>query len=229
MIAFLTVYSQDTRGIKTGMTSEQNLQAVTNPSLYSSTSGFDERYEGIKGSPRLMDTLISSTVILKWENGYYEIDSDIDVVRNTRLFILPSSGDLLEVASTWIDRLVIHTSDGDMVFRTTEGLVFDREIREAKFCQVLSDGPYMFIKIPDRDFQEANFTGLYSPDKRYDEYTPADKYYIMGSDSIMHRTQLTRKSLTKLFPSKAKLITANFNEKSGKDIEIQAIKLLEKF
>jgi hypothetical protein len=37
-----------------------------------------------------MDTLISSTVILKWENGYYEIDSDIDVVRNTRLFILPS-------------------------------------------------------------------------------------------------------------------------------------------
>lgn len=225
----LPLSSQDKKGIKVGMTSEQNLQALTNPSLYSTTAGFDERYQGVRGSPRLLDTLLPSTVLLKDGEGYYDVDTDIDVVRNTMLFILPASGDLLEVSSSWIDELIYHTAKGDLLFRTTENLKFDRELKGIRFYQVLSEGPYMFIKIPDRKFLEANYTGLYSPDKRYDEYVPDDRYYIMGSDSVMHRVQLTRKSLGNFFPGQTKLINSSFNEKSGEDPEQQVVRLLKKF
>ena len=225
----LPVNGQDKKGIKVGMTSEQNLQALTNPSLYSTTTGFDERYQGVKGSPRLLDTLLPSTVLLKDGEGYYEVTTDIDVVRNTMLFILPASGDLLEVASSFIEELTYHTRYGDLLFRTTEGLKFDREMKGTRFYQVLSEGPHMFIKIPDRKFLEANYTGLYSPDKRYDEYVPDDKYFIMGGDSVLYRVQLTRKSLSKVFPSQAKLINSNFSEKSGVDPEQQVIRLLKMF
>jgi hypothetical protein len=221
--------SQDAKGAKVGMTSEQNLQALTNPSLYSTTSAFDGRYEGVKGSPRLLDTLLPSTILLKGEKEYYDTGTDIDVVRNTMLFLLRTSGDLLEVSSSWIEELVIHSGKGDMVFRTTDGMHFDKEIKENKFYQVLKDGPWMFIKIPDRIFQEANYTGLYSPDRRYDEYTPEDKYYIMGSDSVLHRVQLTARSLTKLFPSRARLIDSAFEGISGELREDQVIRLLERF
>jgi hypothetical protein len=229
VVLILPVNGQDKKGIKVGMTSEQNLQALTNPSLYSTTTGFDERYQGVKGSPRLLDTLLPSTVLLRDGLGYYEVNTDIDVVRNTMLFILPASGDLLEVASSLIEELTYHTGAGDMLYRTTEGLRFDRELKGTRFCQVLSESPHLFIKIPDRKFLEANYTGLYSPDKRYDEYVPDDKYFIMGSDSVLYRVQLSRKSLSKLFPSQAKMINSNFSEKSGVDPEQEVIRLLKMF
>ena len=217
---------QDKMGVRVGMTSEQNLQALTDPSLYSTISGFDDRYQGVRGSPRMLDTLLPSTVKLKGEPELFEVKIDIDVVRNTMLFVLSSSGDLLEVASSWIEELIIHDGESDLLFRTTDGLKFDRELRGNRFYQVLYEGPHLFIRIPDRDFLEASFTGLYNPDKRYDEYVPNDKYYLMGSDSILHRVQLNRKSLSRLFPSWSKQINSVFRENS-EDPEQQVIRLLE--
>jgi hypothetical protein len=48
----------------------------------------------------------------------------------------------------------------------------------------------------------------------------------MGSDSILHRVQLNKKSLSRLFPSWSKQITSIFRENS-KDPEQQVIRLLE--
>ncbi len=225
----LNVMGQDLKGIRSGMTSEQTLRAIVNPSLYSATAAFDGRYEGVKGSPRLIDSLVPSTVRLNGYKELFEVSTDIDVVRNTLLFILGSSGDMLEVPSSYIDEVTFHFPGGEKVFRTTAGLPFDREIRGNRFYQQLAESPRTFIKIPDREFLEANFTGLYSPDIRYDEYVTSDKYYIMGDDSILHRIQLTRKSLVKLFPAKGRLINSTLRGKKGTEsIEEAVISILDK-
>jgi hypothetical protein len=229
LLCTVALDGQESKGTKLGITSEQNLQALVNPSLYSTTSGFDGRYEGVKGSPRLMDTVVPSTLTIKGQDESFSVATDIDLVKNTMLFILKSSGDLLEVSSGYIDKLVFHMDGKDLVFRTTGGLTFDKEIQENKFYQILREGAWMFIKIPVREFSEANYTGLYSPDKRYDEYVPADKYYIMDSDSVFHRVLMTRKSLTKMFPGKKELIESNFNEKTAVDPEAAVTSLLNKF
>ncbi len=224
------VQCQDLKGIRAGMTSEQTLRAILNPSLYSATTGFDGRYEGIKGSSRLIDSLVPSTVKLKGYKEIFEVATDIDVVRNTMIFRLSSSDDLLQVSSSHISELIMHLPDGDKLFRGSEGMPFDREITGNKFIQVLKEKPWMFVRIPDRRFREAHFTGLYNPDIRYDEYIPADRYYIMGNDGILHRIQLNRKSLLKLFPDKSKLINSSFKERKGTEIrEDEIITLLEKF
>ncbi len=224
----VTLFPQEKPGISKGATAEHTIINLTNPSLYSTTSGFDERYEGVKGSPRLFDTLLNSTLRLKERKDSLILDSDLDVVKNMFIFLLRSSNDLLEVPAVHIDQVVYHTPEGDLLFRTTDGLSFDKKIRDIRFCQILAEEPLLLIKIPGRNFQEAQFTGLYSPDKRYDEYTPADRYYITGSDSLLHQVQLTRRSLSKVLPQHARAIRAGFNERSDEDPELQVIRLLER-
>jgi hypothetical protein len=212
-----------------GMSLEQDIRSLVNLSIYSTTKGFDDRYQGIIGSPRLFDTLVSSSLLIRGKDEYLTLPSDIDVVKNSMVFQAASTGKLMEVSSDYIAELIFHKDGKDMVFRTTGNLAFDKEPDGCKFYLVLKDEPWQFIKIPEKEFVEANYQRLYSPDIRYDEYKPANKYYIMGSDSRFHRVQLTRKSLIKLFPDKRSVIESDFNVKSDIDPEAVVISLLNKF
>ena len=51
---------------------------------------------------------------------------------------------------------------------------------DQKFYQVLMDGKYQFIKITSKKFIEADYKGVYTADRRYDEYETRFKYYILG-------------------------------------------------
>lgn len=222
-------FAQKPIGYFSGVTAETNLRAVANLSPYSTAVGFDTRYQGVKGTTRLYDTLVASSVLVKGQQYYFRLESDIDVVRNALLFRRPSGGELMEILSDNITEVIIHDKGNDLVFRTTDSIELDKQEDENKFFQVLKEGPWQFIKIPDRKFVAADYKRLYSPDIRYDEYKPLSKYYIMGSDSVFHHVQLTRKSLQKLFPDKKELIDSNFNEKSSSDPEADVINLLGKF
>ena len=223
------ITAQKPTGYREGFAGENNLQNALHITPYAQAKGFDNRYQGVKGSPRLFDTLVASSVLIKGEELYFRIECDLDVVKNALVFMSPGRGMLMEVPSENFVWVIFHKGGKDLFFRTTEGLIFDQEIKENRFCQVLTDGPFQFISIPDRKFIEAAYKGLYSPDLRYDEYEPVNKYYIQGSDSVFYRVQLTRRSLTKAFPDKKDLINDNFNEKTSADPEADVITLLGKF
>ena len=225
----LALYGQNKLASQPDMTIEQNLRSLVTPSLSGNTPSFDNRYQGVKGSPRLFDTLVSTSFLLRGGSEHITMACDIDVVRNSLVFIMGNPPDLLEISSDYIKEIVFHGDGRDMTFMTTRGLAFDREIKENRFYQVLKEGPWQFIKIPGREFIEADYKRLYSPDIRYDEYKPDDRYYIMGNDSVFHRVLLTRKSLVKLFPEKKSLIKSNFDENTGGDTEAAVTLLLEKF
>ena len=76
------VSAQKSIGYHSGVTSEQNLRVVANISPYSSGIGFDDRYQGVKGTPRLFDTLVASSLLIRGEEKYIRMESDLDVVRN---------------------------------------------------------------------------------------------------------------------------------------------------
>lgn len=223
------INAQKPTGYREGISGENNLQNALNMSPYAAARGFDNRYQGIKGSPRLFDTLVASSVLIRGEELYFRIESDLDVVKNALVFMSPGRGMLMEVPSDNFAWIIFHQDGKDLFFRTTDGLIFDQELRGNKFCQILTDGPYQLISIPDRKFIDADYQRLYSPDLRYDEYEPVSKYYIQGIDSVFYRVQLTRKSLKKTFPEKKDLIDGNFNEKNSSDPEKDLITLLGKF
>jgi hypothetical protein len=225
-----SIYSQGNNVYQKGLTAEQNLNAIGNLTPYTTGGvGFDNRYEGIKGSARLFDKLLPSFLKVKGQDYYIQLATDIDLIRNTLMFIHPKTGKLLSIPSDIVTEVIINSEGKELIFRTTRGENFENDLKEQKFFQVLKEGPNQFIKMPVKTFIEADYKGAYSADRRYDEYETKYRYYIMSSDSTFHQVQLTRKSLIKLFPGKKELIINTIEARSYADNEEMVLSLLEKF
>jgi hypothetical protein len=220
LLAITAVYSQETKIFQQGITAEQNLKAIVNVSPYSpGGTGFDTRYEGIKGSPRLNDTLLTSIVKIKGQKDYFELETDLDLVSNSLIFSYPKGSKLQSIPADMVLEVIITKAGKNLVFRTEEGSKFDKAIKDKKFFQVLTEQPYLFIKMPVKTFTHADFKGAYSIDRRYDEYSTIFRYYILTSDGVYHKIQLSRKSLAKVFPAKKDFITGFPDNASYKDDE----------
>ncbi len=222
-------YSQKINVYQSGISGQENLQAIANISPTSvGGMGFDNRYEGIKGSARLFDTLVTSYLLVRGQEKYIQFNSDIDLVRNTLVFTHPNSGKMMELSSEIVDELVMHKDGVDMIFRTTKGLQFDKGMRENRFFRILLEEPHQFIMVPEKNFIEADYKAAYSADRRYDEYQTLNKYFIKGADNVFHQIQLNKKSLIKLFPGRKDMINDAFREKSEEEDEEKIIAILQK-
>jgi hypothetical protein len=220
LLAIDTADAQDTRIYQKGITAEQNLKAAVNVSPYSPGGvGFDTRYEGIKGSPRLYDTLFPSILKIKGQKDYFELDTDIDPLSNYLIFSYPKGSKLQSIPADMISEVIITKEGKDLVFRTEEGSKFDKSIKDNKFFQVLTEQPYLFIKLPVKTFTNADFKGAYSSDRRYDEYSTIFRYYVLTPDGVYNKIQLTRKSLAKVFPAKKDFINKFPDDASYADDE----------
>ena len=229
---FLCGYSQQTTTsiYQKGISAYENLQAIANLSPYSPGGvGFDTRYQGVKGSPRMLDTLLPSFMRLGGREDYFELLADLDLVSNSLIYIHPKTKKLFAVPLDVISEVIINKDGNDMVFRSTVGKRFDKEIKEQKFYQVLNDGEYQFIKIPLKTFVQANYQGAYSADRRYDEFQPDARYYLMNSDGVFCQIQLNKKSVTKIYPEKKKVIDQVAREEENMDKEAMILSILEKF
>jgi hypothetical protein len=115
-----------------------------------------------------------------------------------------------------------------MVFRVTREKDFVREIKDGRFYQVLREGQFNFIKLPIKKLIEADYKAVYSPDRRFDEYTTYYKYYIMGSGGKFQQIQLTKKSLIKMFPDRKELINKTIERKSYTNNEEMVLDVIDK-
>jgi len=224
-----TLYSQVNNPYRIGLTAEQNLNAIGNLSPTTPGGiGFDSRYEGVVGSSRLFDTLLPSLLNIKGQDYYLKLETDIDLIKNTVIFLNPKTRKLNWIKTDIVNELVITESGKELIFRTTGGRNFEKPMKEDKFFQVLKDGPFQFIKMPLKDFIEADYKGVYTSDRRYDEYKTQYKYFILKPDSIYYQTRLNKKSLIKLFPEKKQIINST-EISSDSDDEMMIVSILEKF
>jgi hypothetical protein len=227
---YVNVNSQVSQPVQTWLSSEENLKAIANLSPYSPGGyGFDNRYEGVKGTPRLMDTLLPSFLQIKGQDYLIQVPSDIDLVNNALIYQHPKTKKLYSIPVDIISELIINKDGKELLFRTTFGKPFEKEMKEQRFYMVLKDGKCQFIKIPLKIFVQANYKGPYSADIRYDEYVPDAKYYLMGPDSIFHQVRLNKKSIIKVYPNRKKLIDQAAAESTFSDTEAMIISILEKF
>lgn len=224
----IRVYPQGSTLYQTGLTAEQNLKAIGNLKSIAIVGGFgfDSRYEGIKGSPRLFDTLLPSFLNIKGQDFYLELKTNIDLITNSLIFIHPKTGDLYSISSDIIKEVKINREGKEMVFRTASGNKYMKDFKEHRFFQVLKEGQYQFIKMPIKKLIEADYKAVYGADRRYDEYTTYFKYYIMSPDSTFHQIQLNKKSLIKMFPDKKDLINSIIGTKTYENNEDMVLDFL---
>lgn len=199
---------------KSGLTGAQNLAAIgkLNPNAPGGLS-FDDRYEGVKGSPYLFDTLMTSFLRIKGQNEFMNIETNINAYENSLLYRNPSTGRLYEIAAHNISDLVVISNNEELYFRSTEGLSFEKPMKEPLLCQVLNSGKAQFIRIPRKVFIKADYRGAYTADRRYDEFRTEYRYFLSGPDNICYQVNLTKKSIEKVYPDKKELIR-NFDESS---------------
>ena len=223
------LFSQNKSIYQQGISAQENLNAIINLAPYSEGAvGFDTRYEGVKGSVRLFDRLLPSYLKVKGQDYYVELETDIDVVNNTLLFVHPKTGKLLAIPSDIIIELVVKNEGNEMIFRTANALAYKSDIREQKFYQVLADSPFLFIKVPEKKFIEASYKGAYSANRPYDEYETRYKYYLSSNDNILHKIQLNKNSLLKLFPDKKEKIKEVLKTGSYTNDEEMVLSVLKK-
>ena len=231
LLAVNEVYSQGNNLYQRGLTAEQNMKAIGDLAKFGSAIGigFDTRYEGTKGSPRLFDTLQPSFLNIKGQDFYMKLNTNIDLVNNSLIFIHPVTGKVLSLPSIFVKEVKIKLEGNELIFRTASGDKYTKDFKEHKFFQVLKEGQYQFIKVPIKKLIAADYKDAYSPDRRYDEYTTYYKYYIMNSDSSFNQIQLTKKSLLKLFPDKKDLINSTIEAKKYENNEDMVTDFLNKF
>jgi len=225
----VNIFSQKINVYQSGILGQENLQAIANVSATSvGGMGFDNRYEGVRGSTRLFDTLMLSYMLVRGQDKYIQFNSDLDVVRNKLLFNHPTSGKLMELSTEIISELIINKEGKELLFKTTSGMQFDRELKEIKFCQILLETPRKFIKIPEKVFIEADYKAAYSADRRYDEYQSASRYFMEGNDGILYQIQLNKKNLIRIFPDKKQMINSSFKELNNEENEDKIVAILQK-
>lgn len=209
-----------------GVSAKANLAAIATMSPYGvGGMGFDERYEGLKGSPRLYDTLYHSVLKVKDQSFQILVEADIDVAVGRLLFRSPSTGQLMSVPTEILEEVVFFTKDGQHRYYTTRRLNFVKPEKELRFCQILFEGSHIFIKMPVKIFREADYKNLYSTDRRFDEYETKYRYYISRNDGQLTQVQLTVRELSKLFPKEKERIKQIFST-SGFSDEERVIALL---
>jgi hypothetical protein len=188
---------------KSGLTAEQNLIAIgkLNPNAHGGI-GFDERYEGVKGSSMLFDTLFQSYVKVKGQEYYLQLEADIEAEANLLKYKNPSNGKFYTLGTDLVTEVVFRNGEQFLAFKTTEGLPFEKALKDQKFCQVIYSQKPALLKITYKVLLKADYKGAYTSDTRYDEYKTDYKYYLKGPDSLFHQINLSKKSLTKLYPGK---------------------------
>ncbi|MCU0377205.1 MAG: hypothetical protein MUC78_03010 [Bacteroidales bacterium] len=209
------VCGQDPGVYNKGYTAEQNLATIANISPYSPGGmGFDNRYEGVIGTRLVYDSLCPAMFRFNGQEQWIKLEADMDVVDNVLIFRHPTTEEILSIPAVMVGELIITFSGKELIYRTTRGMKFDKEDESIRFCQVLYDTTYSFIRVPYKKFIEANYKALYSPQRTYDEYESKERYYILGTDSLYHQVTLKKKSLEKLFPE-AKELLSDASDKPG--------------
>jgi hypothetical protein len=165
---------------------------------------------------------------VKGQDYYIQLETNLDLEKNSLIFNNPKTGKLLSIPSDLIKEVKVTIEGKELTFRVSRAKYFEREIKDGRFYQVLKDGPFQFIKLPIKKLIAADYKDVYSADRRYDEYTTYYKYYIMQSDSVFHQVQLTRKSILKEFPGKKEIINQQVDEKSYKSNEDMILEILNR-
>lgn len=188
---------------------------------------FDNRYEGVKGSPFYVDVWLqgSITTIDGLQQDFAEMkynayeDEVIVQKGRTGQFYFPKhqikSFSLLDRQSGKTKMFVLHRH-----FKRSE---------DSQFYRILSQGKTNVVEHSKVVFEKADFEGGYSNDKRYDEFKHyKDLYYFSKSDPEPKKLKRTAKSISGIDPDHSKEIRS-FISDNGYDCrnESDLLKILD--
>jgi hypothetical protein len=238
----LNIYSQ-TNYYQDGRMGTDNINAMFNIGRYGFLHSFSVRNEGTRGTPNLFNSLVNSYILLKDQEKYIQVDSDIDMMNNSVIFADPTTGKLVEIYSDNIKELVFKKFENEVIFRSTKELKFEKKIKENKFYQVIHEGHNRMIMVTFKTFVKSDDEPAFNSGRHFNEFRTDRKYYLEDSkgvfhqviinnityDCLVHPSRIDKQGLAKIFPEKKDVIYSAFQEKPDSISVERIISIIEKF
>ena len=188
-----------------GYEAQENLKALSDIEHSESIRTFDNRYEGVKGTPYVLDKFHPGEVYLKSKNRVTVQDMNYDCIENEIVYIDPATKVIRLMNRYQVDFFIIRNGDRIMTFVP---LVLEEDA-ETIFAEMLYNLGSRVYKVYGKDWIKANYEGGYSPDRRYDEFRDTyDFYFMKKGEYILHKARKSKKQLIAAFPDHEKEISS---------------------
>lgn len=169
----------------------------------------DNRYQGIKGSPRLFDKWYPAEIVLNGGQKHQNIPFKLDVFENQELITKNQAGDSLFIKENMVSYFSIYNED-TKITHTFKRFKEKSTDKKPIFFDVLHEGKYSLLAKRYKNFSPADFKGGYSAQRFYDEYTNVTDLFIKIPET---------EDLVKIKPNKKSILKVL----SGKDKELSAL------
>jgi len=189
--------------------------------------GFDDRYEGVKGTPLRYDDWVEGNLFLKDNAWVRNLKMNLDIHDNFLYILSPENGQIFTLSNEEISEIHLFSEGETILFRKFLPEQFDSRIDPDLLFEVLAQGEYTFLKLSKKLFKEADYQGAYSADRRYDEFVPSTSYYLTNSEGLFEKIKLTEKALCKLLPdqkSRIREIVKNTGISEGEEMVMAVLK-----
>jgi hypothetical protein len=195
--------------------SPTNINSIANISpVDAGAVGFDDRYEGVKGTPLLFDDWKTGNLFLKDNSWVRNLKLNLNVHDNILYLLTAENEEIFAIPNQEISEVHIISDAGTRIYRNYLPEQFDKKIKPDLLFEILAQGEYTFLKLSKKLFKEADYKAAYSADRRYDEYVSSTIYYLSHKEEPFVKIKPTRKNLQKLFPKKKNQIR-EIAERSG--------------
>ncbi|MBC6607702.1 hypothetical protein H8B13_12810 [Hymenobacter sp. BT188] len=195
--------------VSSGNAAQENLKSLVNGSAAIS---YDNRYEGVRGTPYLISAWIPGTIQLASKVPLPETKLKYDA--NQRLLLmLRSPKDSTYVDMNKVEGFVLNdpTKSQPRAFKRFYDAP-DPALRQEYF-EVLVPGNYSLLKLQRKTLQKASYSGAYSADRRYDELLDQTDYYIRTADGRLQPFKLNAKALAAALPEHSAQIQAELKKR----------------
>jgi len=163
--------------------------------------GFDNRYEGVRGSPMIYD---------EWQTGMIQV-SDVSTVpsgvkmnidgADNQVHVQMKTG-VIALENDKFQYVLIETPLGTVKYQVFEKseILGDGKTDGKMLVEVLFDNEkYGLLKDPKVIFKKANYQGAYSADVRYDEFVHSPVYFLRKGTRY-EKIKLRKKTIQKIIP-----------------------------
>ena len=166
---------------------------------------FDNRYEGIKGSPLWYD-LGFERALVKFRDKVelVDIDANLDLENHQIYLRLDKDGQIFKMKASKIE--YVQFEDGSHPFYSIRNKEMAWAGQSYAFAQLIHQGKYSLVKATNKVFQKADFTDAYSTGTTFDEYQTKESYWFSFNGRSYSKIKLGKKGLQKALSKKAKLI-----------------------
>ncbi|MBC6989124.1 hypothetical protein [Hymenobacter sp. BT491] len=209
---------------KLGLNANENLRALAGSS--NTAMVFDNRYEGIKGTPYAIPRWLPAKLALTSNIPVASVLLKYDVFKQRLLIRDPSRPDSLLLDANKVTGFALtDPSAPDVATGQPRVRQFRRfaeapvATQKAEFVEVLYEGKYSLLRRYAKEMEKADYKGAYSTDQRFDELTDKSIYYLRSPEGAVAPVKLNLKALQAAAPSLAPALKAESSKRPLKTAE----------